>query len=205
MDAEVASTTSVVSSNSSKEGSKQKAGGSNSALSRYFKIDERGSSIWTELRAGCTTFLTLAYILAVNPLILADSGGTCSCEGPDCRNGMEYEACVREVRRDLVIVTAVTSGIACLLMGICANLPFALAPGMGMNAYFTYGVVGYRGTGMVSYQIALGAVFIEGVLFMFTSACGWRYAVAMLIPKSVRVATTAGIGLFLATLGMKTA
>jgi AGZA family xanthine/uracil permease-like MFS transporter len=189
-------------SSSSSQDSKQRAARGTSALSRYFKVYERDSSLWTEFRAGCTTFLTLAYILAVNPLILADSGGTCTCEGPDCINSEEYEECMREVRRDLVIATAVASGLATLLMGIFANLPFALAPGMGMNAYFTYGVVGYRGTGKVSYEIALGAVFIEGVLFMLTSACGWRYTIAMLIPKCVRISTTAGIGVFLATLGM---
>merc|ERR1719473_2494538 len=103
-------------------------------------------------------------------MILADSGGSCKCEGDGCIFwDTDYFDCLNEVRRDLVIVTAITSGIACILMGVCANLPFALAPGMGMNAYFTYGVVGFRGSGAVSYGDALGAVFVEGILFMIVA------------------------------------
>jgi AGZA family xanthine/uracil permease-like MFS transporter len=170
----------------------------------FFKITERKSDLVTEVRAGFTTFLTLGYILAVNPMILADSGGTCPCDSPPCFDP-DYDACMQEVRRDLVIVTALTSGIACLLMGVCANLPFALAPGMGMNAYFTYGVVGFRGSGAVSYTNALGAVFVEGIIFMLLSLSGFRKSVATFLPKPVVIATTGGIGLFLALLGMQTA
>merc|ERR1719197_1026999 len=136
-------------------------------------------------------------------MILADSGG--SCDGSLGIFSPEYEACMNEVRRDLVIVTALTSGIACFLMGVAANLPFALAPGMGMNAYFTYGVVGWRGTGPVKFTDALGAVFIEGIIFMIVAVSGGRGRIANLIPKPIRIATTAGIGLFLALLGSQTA
>jgi AGZA family xanthine/uracil permease-like MFS transporter len=173
-------------------------------IDSFFKITERKSDVVTEIRAGFTTFLTLGYILAVNPMILADSGGTCPCDTPPCWDPA-YEECLQEVRRDLVIVTALTSGIACFLMGVAANLPFALAPGMGMNAYFTYGVVGFRGTGVVSYTDALGAVFIEGIIFMLLSVTGFRKSVATLLPKPVVIATTGGIGMFLALLGMQTA
>jgi AGZA family xanthine/uracil permease-like MFS transporter len=142
----------------------------------------------------------------VNPMILADSGGTCKCDEPGCQFWYPpYLECLEEVRRDLVIVTAITSGIACILMGVAANLPFALAPGMGMNAYFTYGVVGFRGSGRVSYEHALGAVFVEGIIFMIASLSGLRGRIANAIPKPVRIATTGGIGMFLALLGMQTA
>jgi AGZA family xanthine/uracil permease-like MFS transporter len=174
-------------------------------VEEFFKLKERGSTIGTEIRAGCTTFLTLGYILAVNPMILADSGGSCTCDGPGCIFGPDYLACVDEVKYDLVMTTALTSGIACLLMGVVANLPFALAPGMGMNAYFTYGVVGWRGTGAVSYGAALTAIFIEGIIFCLVSAAGLRIKIVQLIPKPVRIATSAGIGLFLCLLGMQTA
>merc|ERR1719197_2087215 len=130
-------------------------------------------------------------------MILADSGG--SCDGSLGIFSPEYEACMNEVRRDLVIVTAITSGVACLLMGLAANLPFALAPGMGMNAYFTYGVVGFRGgggipngSGPITYSAALTAVFIEGILFLVIAAVGLRAKVAKLIPAPVRIATSAG-------------
>jgi len=95
--------------------------------------------------------------------------------------------------------------VACLLMGLVANLPIALAPGMGMNAYFTYSVVGWRGTGKVSYQAAVTAVMIEGAIFLVLALTGLRYKIIKLIPEPVRIATPAGIGAFLAHLGLQTA
>ena len=117
----------------------------------------------------------------------------------------KYEECMQEVRRDLVIVTAGTSALACFLMGVAANLPLALAPGMGINAYFTYSVVGFRGTGPFSYEQALGAVFIEGIVFMVLAASGMRQLVVKCFPNTIRFATAGGIGMFLATLGLQTA
>ena len=168
-------------------------------LGRYFKLTERGSTLGTEIRAGITTFLTLAYIIAVNPIILMDSGGTCN---PTCHNGTYnvfapcYETCMQEVRRDLVVVTAGTSALACFLMGSIANLPFVLAPGMGINAYFTYTVVGFRGTGPFTYEQGLGAVMIEGIIFMVLALSGFRGYFMALVPPCIKIAASGGIFLF---------
>ncbi|MFO7312971.1 NCS2 family permease [Rhodothermus marinus] len=148
-------------------------------LDRYFRLSERGTTVLTELRAGVATFLTMAYILLVNPQILADAGMP-----PD----------------DVARATALASAAATLLMGLWANYPFALAPGMGLNAYFTYGVV--QGMG-VSYHVALAAVFVEGLLFLALALSGVRGAVLRAIPDALKVATSGGIGLFLAIIGFQ--
>ncbi len=150
-------------------------------LDRYFHLSERGTSRWTEVRAGVTTFLTMAYILLVNPQILADAGMP-----PD----------------DVVRATALASAVATLIMGVWANYPFALAPGMGLNAYFTYGVVQSMG---VSYPVALAAVFVEGLLFLALALSGVRGVVLRAIPDTLKVATSGGIGLFLAIIGFQNA
>ena len=165
----------------------------------YFKIEERGSTILTELRAGTVTFFTMGYILAVNAAILGDSGGTCDGASED------YDQCQQDLKIDLIYATAISAGVSTLLMGLTANLPLALAPGMGLNAYFTYDVVGFRGSGKVSYQNALFATFIEGFIFLALSMTGFRFKLMNLIPKHVKYAMTAGIGLFLAHLGMQSA
>ncbi|KAI4370499.1 hypothetical protein MLD38_018849 [Melastoma candidum] len=201
-------------------------------FSKRFKLEERGTDFTIELRAGSTTFLTMAYILAVNASILTDSGGTCSvtdcvplcseaslsvsdCTGPglsvllpdeSCKfNPVNpgYAACLDTVRKDLIVATAASSLIGCVIMGAFANLPLALAPGMGANAYFAYSVVGYHGSGNVTYQNALAAVFMEGLLFLLISAVGLRTKLAQIIPKPVRVSSSAGIGLFLAFIGLQ--
>ena len=148
-------------------------------LDRYFRLSERGTTVLTELRAGVATFLTMAYILLVNPQILADAGMP-----PD----------------DVARATALASAAATLLMGLWAHYPFALAPGMGLNAYFTYGVV--QGMG-VSYHVALAAVFVEGLLFLALALSGVRGAVLRAIPDALKVATSGGIGLFLAIIGFQ--
>ncbi|KAK6932929.1 Nucleobase cation symporter 2 family [Dillenia turbinata] len=203
----------------------------------FFKLKERNSTFTTELRAGTATFLTMAYILAVNASILADSGATCSvsdcvplcnvasisvanCSGttaegvslsvvlPDssCKfNPVNpgYSACLERVRKDLIVATIASSLIGCFIMGAFANLPLGLAPGMGTNAYFAYTVVGFHGSGNISYQNALAAVFIEGLIFLFISAIGVRAKLAKLVPKPVRISSSAGIGLFLAFIGLQ--
>ncbi|XP_009630089.1 adenine/guanine permease AZG1 [Nicotiana tabacum] len=204
-----------------------------SRVGKRFKLKERNTTFTTELRAGTTTFLTMAYILAVNASILSDSGGTCSvsdciqlcsdptvppinCTGnpnlqlitPDVSCKFEpvnpgYSACLDRTRKDLIVATVASSLMGCLIMGVFANLPLALAPGMGINAYFAYTVVGFHGSGNVSYQSALAAVFIEGVLFLLISAIGLRAKLAKLIPKPVRISSGAGIGLFLAFIGLQ--
>jgi AGZA family xanthine/uracil permease-like MFS transporter len=144
-----------------------------------------------QLAGATATFLTMAYILAVNPRILADSGGPCVPDPPEEGGifGANYEACLEEIKRQYITATAIGSMVGCLIMGIFANLPIALAPGMGMNAYFTYSVVGWRGTGSVSFQAAVTAVIIEGAIFFVLAITGARYAIIRLIPEPVRIAT----------------
>jgi AGZA family xanthine/uracil permease-like MFS transporter len=152
-----------------------------SAIDRYFRISERNSTIASEIRAGLTTFLTMAYILFVNPSILSATGMPA---------------------QDIAIATALASAIATLFMGLYANFPFALAPGMGLNAYFTYGVV--LGMG-IPWQVALTAVFVEGLLFMALAMSGLRTRMINAIPNSLKIATMTGIGLFLAIIGFANA
>ncbi len=148
-------------------------------LEQIFDLEQAGTTVSTEFRAGATTFLTLSYILFVNPQILSQAGLP---------------------REDVVVATAIASATATLLMGLWANLPFALAPGMGLNAYFTFGVVGAMG---VDWRIALAAVFIEGLLFLILAVTGARSALVQAIPVQIKVATMAGIGLFLAMIGLQ--
>ncbi|KAI3705683.1 hypothetical protein L1987_75924 [Smallanthus sonchifolius] len=203
-----------------------------SRIGKRFKLNERNTTFTTELRAGTATFLTMAYILAVNASILSDSGGPCSvsnciqlcsdpsvsvanCTGPNLRLidpddtckfppvNPGYTDCLAKVRKDLIVATVASSLIGCVIMGIFANLPLALAPGMGANAYFAYTVVGFHGSGNISYENALAAVFIEGMIFLLISAVGLRAQLAKLIPKPVRISSSAGIGLFLAFIGLQ--
>ena len=167
-------------------------------VKNFFQIEERKSTIVTELRAGVVTFLTMAYILAVNAAILTDSGGTCKDPFNDTK-------CMEDLRIDLIYATAISAGVSTLLMGLTANLPLALAPGMGLNAYFTYDVVGFYGTGKVSYRNALFATFIEGLIFLAMSVTGFRFKLMNLIPQHIKYAMSVGIGLFLAHIGLQSA
>lgn len=176
----------------------------NSFVGKYFQMNERGAAFSTEVAGATATFLTMAYILAVNPRIIADSGGSCVAPDGDIFSP-EYEACLDTIKQQYVTATAIGSMVACLMMGLVANLPIALAPGMGMNAYFTYSVVGWRGTGKVSYQAACTAVMIEGAIFFVLAVTGLRYKIIRLIPEPIRIATPAGIGAFLAHLGLQSA
>ena len=142
-----------------------------------------------EIRAGITTFLTMAYILLVNPAMLTLGIGDGTQE-----NEQAFET--------MLFATAVAAFIGCTVMGLWANLPFALAPGMGLNAYFTFGVV--LGMG-IDWQIALFAVFMEGILFLAMSLpqVGWRTAMINSIPTDLKIATGAGIGMFLSIIGLR--
>jgi len=172
-----------------------------SKIGKFFELEERKTSFTQEFQGGTATFLTMAYILAVNPMILADSGGP--CEGDPF--SPEYESCLEAIKRQYITATALASMVGCIMMGVSANLPIALSCGMGMNAYFTYSVVGFRGFGAVSYQAALTAVLIEGCIFLVLAVTGARYAIVKLIPEPIRLATPAAIGCFLAHLGLQTA
>ncbi|RFP19445.1 MULTISPECIES: NCS2 family permease [unclassified Duganella] len=152
-----------------------------SPLDKYFKLTEHGSNVRTEVVAGITTFLTMAYIIFVNPAILGDAG----------------------VPKDAVFVaTCLAAALGTVIMGLYANYPIGMAPGMGLNAYFAYAVV--LGMG-VPWQSALGAVFISGCLFILVSVFKVRELIVNGIPHSLRVAITVGLGLFLALIAMKSA
>ncbi|KAF2757015.1 purine transporter [Pseudovirgaria hyperparasitica] len=165
-----------------------------------------GSRFSTEIRAGLTTFFTMAYIIAVNADIITDSGATCVCNGgaddPMCDKNDEYDLCLLGVQRDIVTATAAISAFASLLMGLASNLPVGVAPAMSLNAYLAYQVVGYHGSGQISYQMAMTAVFVEGFIFIALSLLGLRQWLARIIPGSIKVATAAGIGLFLTLIGL---
>ncbi|KAK7043065.1 hypothetical protein VNI00_008803 [Paramarasmius palmivorus] len=139
----------------------------------------------------------------VNASIISDSGGTCVCPTNDgCIEDATYSACVDEVRNDLIISTAAISALASCLMGIFANLPVGMAPGLGVNAYLAYSVVGFHGTGLISYGQAMSAVFLEGWIFLFLSLIGVRQWLVRLMPRSLVLAIGAGIGLFIAMVGL---
>ncbi|KAF5347793.1 hypothetical protein D9756_010253 [Leucocoprinus leucothites] len=187
----------------------------NDALARSFigkwfllegcgKPKERvGSRFTTELRAGLTTWAAMAYIISVNAAILSDTGGTCVCTRDDlCISDPDYLACQNEVRQDLITTTAAIAALSSFLMGALANLPVGLAPGLGLNAYFAYSIVGFHGSGVVSYREALAAVFLEGWLFFILSLLGLRQWLVRIMPQSLVLAVGAGIGLFIAFIGL---
>ncbi|KAF8881607.1 permease family-domain-containing protein [Infundibulicybe gibba] len=177
-----------------------------SPVGRWFQLEgsghpkeRRGSFFTTEIRAGLTTWAAMAYIISVNASILSDSGGTCVCPTSDlCVTDDIYLACVADVRRDLITTTAAIAALSSFLMGLLANLPVGLAPGLGLNAYFTYSVVGFHGSGIITYQEALAAVFLEGWIFFILSLLGLRQWLARIMPQSLVLAVGAGIGLFIA-------
>lgn len=147
-------------------------------MERLFKLSERGTSVKTEVRAGVATFLTMAYIIVVNPGILSNAG-------------MPFAG--------VLFATVLVCAISSVLMGLYANLPFGVAPGMGINAFFTFGLV--LGMGL-TWQTALGAVFISGIVFILLSVFKVREAIVRAIPESLRYGVAAGIGLFLALIGL---
>ncbi|KAF8936481.1 xanthine/uracil permease family protein-like protein [Dissophora ornata] len=187
-----------------------------SFVGKHFRLEgsgarrERiGSKFTIELRAGLTTFVTMAYIISVNSLIVTDSGGTCVCNNGGnttdvgCLTDPGYADCLAILKLDMITATAAIACFSTFLMGLFANLPIGLAPGMGLNAYFTYTVVGFHGSNKIKYETALAAVFIEGILFILLSLFGVRQWLARLIPQSIKIATGAGIGLYLAFIGLQ--
>ena len=150
-------------------------------MDRLFKLQERGTTVQREFIAGLTTFLTMAYILAVNPGMLSEAGMPAG---------------------GVFTATALASAIATFVMAFAANLPIALAPGMGLNAFFTYAVVIYGG---YSWQLALTAVFLEGVLFIVLSLINVRELIIKAIPANLKRAVAVGIGLFITLIGFANA
>lgn len=153
----------------------------NSLCEKFFKLREHGTNVKTEFLAGVTTFMTMAYILAVNPLILSAAG-------------MDSGA--------VFVATALSACLGTLIMAFCSNYPFVLAPGMGLNAFFAYTVVGQMG---YSWQVALGAVFLEGVLFLILSLTSVREAIFNCIPPALKFGVSGGIGLFITFIGLQSA
>lgn len=150
-----------------------------SFVERYFKIREKGSTVRTELIAGVTTFIAMAYILFVNPNILADAG----------------------IPKEAAIASTIwIAALASMAMGVFANYPVALAPGMGLNAFFAYYVCGVLG---LHWTVALGAVFFSGVLFLILTVGGIRQAIINAVPRDLKLAISVGIGLFIAFIGLK--
>lgn len=150
-------------------------------LNKLFKLDENNTDFKTEILAGITTFLAMSYILGVNPGMLSATGMSLS---------------------GVFIATAIASGIACIIMGLLSNYPVGLAPGMGLNALFTYTIV--LGMGL-SWQAALAAVLLSSIIFLIITLIGLREAILNAIPKDLKLAIGAGIGFFLAFLGLANA
>lgn len=148
-------------------------------LEKLFKLNENKTNVKTEVMGGITTFMTMAYILAVNPTMLSAAG-------------MDKTA--------VLIATALASFVGTILMALLANYPFALAPGMGLNAYFAFTVCGAMG---YSWQVALAAVFAEGIVFIILSLTNVREAIFNAIPLNLKKGVSAGIGLFIAFIGMQ--
>ena len=148
-------------------------------LERLFKLSAHSTTVKTEIMAGLTTFVTMSYIMFLNPIIMS-------------KTGMPFEG--------LFLATCLGAAIATILMGLYANWPVGLAPGMGLNAFFTFSVVGGMG---YSWEIALGAVFLSGVLFVLMSVTRLREWMLDSIPMSLRLAMTAGVGLFLGFIGLR--
>ena len=154
-----------------------------STIDQYFGISNSGSTISIEVRAAFTTFLAMAYILFVNPQILGQ-GITVAGDA--------------NIHAQLLSSTAIAAAVGSIMMGVFAKYPIAVAPGMGLNAYFVFSVVINQG---VSWRVALGAVFVSGIVFLMLSLSGVRDAVIRGIPLALKRATAAGIGLFLAFIG----
>jgi AGZA family xanthine/uracil permease-like MFS transporter len=150
-------------------------------LNRFFALAAHGSSVRTEIVAGLTTFLTMAYIVVVNPLILGEAGMPVA---------------------GVAAATCLAAGFGSILMGLISNYPIALAPGMGLNAYFTYTVV--KGMGL-PWQTALGCVFISGVAFLLLTVAGIRQLIISAVPRSLFAAVGGGVGLFIAFIGLSDA
>ncbi len=148
------------------------------ALINYFKLEENRTDVGTEVRAGITTFLTMAYIIVVNPAILS-------------KTGMSFAG--------VLFATILVAGLSSILMGLATNLPFAIAPGMGLNAFFAFTLC--LGMG-IKWQTALGVVFLSGIIFIILSLTGARKAIIKAVPFSLRYGVAAGIGIFLTLIGL---
>ena len=188
--------------------------GERSWVGRFFTFRDRKARLGKELQAGLISFLMIAYTLTVNPTILSTTGGTCDAKalcGPELYNTFgdsclqvstadDVLDCLVSFKRSVTTATAVASLIGSFLMGFFANLPMGLAPGIGINVYFAYQVVGQ---GVLTYQQALVAIFIEGWIFIVLSLTGVRGAVMKYMPRSIAFSGSVGMGLLLAYTGLR--
>lgn len=166
-------------------------------LERLFHLSKSGTTVPRELIAGVTTFTAMAYILAVNPAILMNGFGADPAIGTD-----PASASYMAVKGALLTATAVSAAIATLIMAVLANYPIALAPGMGINAFFAFSICLAAG---VPWQEALGMVFVNGFIFLTLSLTGIREKIIKCIPYALKIAITCGIGIFIAFIGLKNA
>ncbi|MGL4568971.1 MAG: solute carrier family 23 protein, partial [Fusobacteriaceae bacterium] len=150
-----------------------------SCLDNYFKLSEKNTSVTTEITAGITTFMTMAYILIVQPLFMSAAG-------------MDTGA--------VTIVTALLSAIFSIIMGLYTNRPFAMAPAMGGNAFFAYTLVS---TGMVTWEVGIGMVFLSGIGFLLLTLLGLREIIVRAIPRNLKFAIGVSVGFFIAMVGFK--
>jgi adenine/guanine/hypoxanthine permease len=167
-----------------------KRGGVLGALDRYFKISDRGSTFGTEIRGGLTTFVTMAYIVALNPIII---GYVADGEGKFVGGGDEPNLPL------VAAATALVAGVVTILMGIWARFPIALATGLGLNAFVTYGIAAHVG---MTWEAAMGLVVIEGLVILVLVLTGFRVAVFKAVPSFLKKAIAVGIGLFIAFIGL---
>ena len=183
-------------------------------IGHYFQFKRRRAKLSTELRSGVITFLMVAYVLAVNPEILSVTGGACDpialCSPDDYQvrgnaclfhtQNEEAIKCLSNLKMSLTTATAAVSLISSFFVGFFANLPLALAPGMGINIYVAYQVVSQ---GILTYQQAMVAIFIEGWIFILLSVTGVRGGIITMLPKNIAFASSVGIGLLLAFSGLR--
>ena len=179
---------------------KTESGGKKSFLDSFFKLSENKTNVKTEILAGLTTFITMAYIIFVNPHILMQSGMNSQGLVGDAAVSAGLNAINDPVVASVFAATCIAAAVGTLVMALYANLPFAQAPGMGLNAFFTYSVcltLGY------TWQQALAAVFVSGVIFIVITVTTLREKIVDALPHNLKLAISGGIGLFIALIGFK--
>lgn len=169
-----------------------------SFLDRFFKLSQNGTNVKTEIIAGITTFVTMAYIIFVNPNILRMAG--MNAAGALGDQAVAFNAINDPVVASVFAATCISAALGCFFIGTIANLPFGLAPGMGLNAFFTFTVVLTMG---YTWEQALAAVFISGIVFAIVAVTGFANVITNALPQNLKLAISGGIGLFIALIGFK--
>ncbi|KAJ9056264.1 hypothetical protein DSO57_1035028 [Entomophthora muscae] len=165
----------------------------------------------TEVQAGIAAFLAQAYVIGLSASVIAESGGTCECLPPVgatgkallCLEDAVYLACKASFKKDLATAVSVVTGLGSILMGAVSNLPIQVSVGMGTGVYFVYSMVGFHGSSGLKYPVALGAVFLEGLVFILLTLLGVRQWMGKVFPASLKHATTVGLGLFISFIGFR--